>query len=89
MFDIRNMFDLAGPSSINFGLREPDLDLSLMEAIDSMNAVMTADTTSIGPSRHLRAEECHCRLLLSLYERLEGGNIMVMPNVSIALLKVA
>ncbi len=84
---IRKMFYLAGPGSINFGLREPDLNL-LKEAIEGMNVAAAAGRNKYGPIAGILELKGTISEYYSRYGRLKGGNIMVMSSVSTAMLEV-
>lgn len=87
MSGIRKMFDLAGPDSINLGLGEPDLEPP-KEAIEGMNAAASAGRNKYGPTagimelREAVADYC------SKFARIGGGNVMITPSGSTALLEI-
>ena len=87
MSGIRKMFDLAGPDSINLGLGEPDLEPP-KEAIEGLNAAASAGRNKYGPTagimelREAVADYC------SKFARIGGGNVMITPSGSTALLEI-
>lgn len=87
MSGIRKMFDLAGPDSINLGLGEPDLDPP-KEAIEGMNAAALAGRNKYGPTAGIMELRDAIADYYSKYGRIDGGNIMVTPSGSTALLEI-
>ena len=87
MSGIRKMFDLAGPDSINLGLGEPDLDPP-KEAIEGMNAAALAGRNKYGPTAGIVELRDAIADYYSKYGRIDGGNIMVTPSGSTALLEI-
>lgn len=87
MSGIRKMFDLAGPDSINLGLGEPDL-APPQEAIDAMCAASRDGKNKYGPTAGIPELRDSIADYFSKYGKLTGGNIMVTPSGSTALLEV-
>ncbi len=87
MSGIRKMFDLAGPDSINLGLGEPDLDPP-MTAIEAMAEASRNGYNKYGPTAGIPELRDSIADYLSTYGEVQGGNVMVTPSGSTALLEV-
>lgn len=87
MSGIRKMFDLAGPDSINLGLGEPDLDPP-QEAIDGMDRAARSGLNKYGPTPGIQELRNAVASRFSRYGSIGGGNIMITPSGSSALLEV-
>ena len=87
MSGIRKMFDLAGPDSVNLGLGEPDLDPPA-EAVEGMNAAALAGLNKYGPTAGIPQLRDAVAEYFSKYGKVDGGNIMITPSGSTALLEV-
>ncbi len=87
MSGIRKMFDLAGPGSVNLGLGEPDLDPPA-EAIEGMCEASKQGRNKYGPTAGIPELRDAVADYFSKYGEMKGGNIMITPSGSTALLEV-
>ena len=87
MSGIRKMFDLAGPGSINLGLGEPDLQPPAA-AIEGMNRAALEGKNKYGPTAGIPELRNAVAERYSMYGEMTGGNIMITPSGSTALLEI-
>lgn len=86
---IRRMFDLAKPDSVNLGLGEPDL-APPEEAVEGMKAAADAGRNGYSPTAGIPELRAAVAERYSRYNpSLEGGNVVITPSGSTALLEVS
>lgn len=84
---IRKMFDLANPDSINLGLGEPDISPP-QTAIDGMCDASRKGMNKYGPTAGIVPLRDAVAKHYSRYAPVKGGNVMITPSGSSALLEV-
>ncbi len=87
MSGIRKMFDLAGPDSVNLGLGEPDL-APPKAAIEGMSRAAENGFNKYGPTAGIPALRDAVARYYGKYGKVDGGNIIITPSGSSALLEI-